>query len=434
MKTYKYTIVLWLLMAIPILQSFLSKFQFSNYIPFFKNIDELALLLLARIAYVGFQRIQTNRDWQPIFFYFTGYITLGLISAVLNNVLFLQLVVQLTISLKIIYIICVIVGLNDACSLLQNYIKLGKFILVSSLFLVIWQFIAPSLYDSVFSNGLHRGSMLFSAGERLSRGAGVFTHPGQLAVFAASFTITLFFIHFSHNTNMVKHIRFWLIFSLTILLLTFSRLEIAATIIAISFTLLVTVKGKNRIIKYYVGIISIGGIFSLSFPLLSFYYQQYSNVGGFSSSADPRTVFFFKSIQIANDYFPLGSGLGTYGGFVAASYHSPVYLAYGFQQFYWYRAGHFLADTFWPHILGETGYIGILFYALTLATILKLALRYQKQSNNFVNLGKIIIALTFFISLNSWATPDMVSALSLSQCFLPLGCLFSISKLEYKLC
>jgi Uncharacterized proteins of the AP superfamily len=89
-----------------------------------------------------------------------------------------------------------------------------------------------------------------------------------------------------------------------------------------------------------------------------------------------RSALYLGSFEVAKDYFPLGAGFGRYGGYIASCFYSPLYFKYGINKVYGLsEEGHFLNDTFWPCILGETGYIGLLLYLLCLFQIY-LILRY----------------------------------------------------------
>lgn len=82
-----------------------------------------------------------------------------------------------------------------------------------------------------------------------------------------------------------------------------------------------------------------------------------------------RTTFYYTAIKILADYFPLGSGLGSFGSEAAARYYSPLYYKYGVDSVYgmspldYGESSNFLVDTFYP-ILAEFGVIGIILYII----------------------------------------------------------------------
>lgn len=83
---------------------------------------------------------------------------------------------------------------------------------------------------------------------------------------------------------------------------------------------------------------------------------------GLLSSYEPlseRAILTYQGMAIADQHFPLGSGLGTYGGPGAQKFDQRLYLELGFSRYWWFRQGLFLVDTFWPGVVAESGYFGL---------------------------------------------------------------------------
>ena len=100
----------------------------------------------------------------------------------------------------------------------------------------------------------------------------------------------------------------------------------------------------------------------------------------FSSLQDEsaRYQLLEKSIQVANDHFPLGSGFGTFASYLSAQqYYSPLYKMYGLSEVWglWEGSASFVSDNYWPMILGQTGWLGFLCMGFA---VLFLFLRIQK--------------------------------------------------------
>ena len=84
-----------------------------------------------------------------------------------------------------------------------------------------------------------------------------------------------------------------------------------------------------------------------------------------------RTVLYAVGWSIARDRFPIGAGFGRFGGYVSAIRYSPIYDEYGISRI-WGLSPEFPAyieDTYWPHLLGETGWLGTFAMALALGTL-----------------------------------------------------------------
>ncbi len=98
-----------------------------------------------------------------------------------------------------------------------------------------------------------------------------------------------------------------------------------------------------------------------------------------------RNVLYSTGFRIAKDFFPFGSGLGTFGGWIAAIYYSPLYSRYGISSVYGLeKDGHFLTDTFWPYITGQFGFIGILMYVWILFSFSYTMMKIFKRTDDLI--------------------------------------------------
>jgi hypothetical protein len=90
-----------------------------------------------------------------------------------------------------------------------------------------------------------------------------------------------------------------------------------------------------------------------------------------------RAILTSKGVEVAQQFFPLGSGLGTYGGPGAQKHDLTLFMDLGFGRYYWFRQGRFLVDTYWPCIIAESGFFGALalfsFFMLMWGTLLRRA-------------------------------------------------------------
>ncbi len=82
-----------------------------------------------------------------------------------------------------------------------------------------------------------------------------------------------------------------------------------------------------------------------------------------------RIGMFIASFRIAADYFPFGSGMGTFGSLASVvGGYSQVYVEYGVSAMPTNSPEAIadgvstLFDTFWPHILGELGVLGTIIF------------------------------------------------------------------------
>lgn len=86
----------------------------------------------------------------------------------------------------------------------------------------------------------------------------------------------------------------------------------------------------------------------------------------------PRPALFYQEFLLAKQYFPLGTGWGTFGSHFANVCYSPVYDIIGWnnmRDFSGERAIAFLTDAYWPGVYCETGWFGFIGILVTLVAI-----------------------------------------------------------------
>ena len=85
-------------------------------------------------------------------------------------------------------------------------------------------------------------------------------------------------------------------------------------------------------------------------------------------SDSARYQLLVKAIDIAKDFFPFGTGFGTYASYYSGAYYSPVYALYDLTNINGLRPENtsFVSDSFWPMILGQTGVFGLASYCIAL--------------------------------------------------------------------
>lgn len=115
-----------------------------------------------------------------------------------------------------------------------------------------------------------------------------------------------------------------------------------------------------------------------------------------------RNLLVQGGISIMRDYFPLGSGFGTFGTEIAAKYYSPLYYKYGLNSFWALtEGGSELVDCYWPAIGAELGVVGVLLMALLIIALIKKMVKDSKGKKYF-----LIVSLTYsvYLLMSSTAT------------------------------
>lgn len=95
----------------------------------------------------------------------------------------------------------------------------------------------------------------------------------------------------------------------------------------------------------------------------------------FFSDDVARAALMQTSFDIAFDYFPLGTGFGSYASYMSSVFYSDVYFDYGLSTIwglsYDPTGSGFISDTFWPMVIGQSGFLGLFAYVLTLVIIVR---------------------------------------------------------------
>jgi hypothetical protein len=98
---------------------------------------------------------------------------------------------------------------------------------------------------------------------------------------------------------------------------------------------------------------------------------QLPGAAEYEDNPQARIALYYGSLDIGRDYFPLGAGLGRYGSWMSRVNYSSLYVEYGLSGIRGLTPTNskYATDTFWPQILGETGAVGVVGYAIFLGAI-----------------------------------------------------------------
>ncbi len=174
------------------------------------------------------------------------------------------------------------------------------------------------------------------------------------------------------------------------------------TFIAIFYFLKERLKLNSLKTGTYIALLGIVIIYFTWTKFNSYYIEGFDVEKSAYRMARPET--YKTSILILKDYFPLGSGLGTFSTNAAAVFYSPLYYKYGLSDVWGLSPERpmFLADTFYP-VLAEYGIVGVFlflwFWKRRLWAIQKLPLKYYKVgAMAFMALALESVADTSYLS------------------------------------
>lgn len=86
-----------------------------------------------------------------------------------------------------------------------------------------------------------------------------------------------------------------------------------------------------------------------------------------------RLLLSINSIQIANSHFPIGAGFATFASYYSGVFYSPLYTMLGISNVQGISPTDtsFISDTFWPMVIGQTGYVGLLCFVFAIYRVYK---------------------------------------------------------------
>ena len=107
-----------------------------------------------------------------------------------------------------------------------------------------------------------------------------------------------------------------------------------------------------------------------------------------------KSIMTSTSLKIAKEYFPLGTGFGTFGSTYAAQHYSQVYYLYGIADNpeLGVQSKLYLTDLFWPILFGETGALGTIVYCALIVLLFM-----QIQRVYFYDRKKYFLLLYMFV-------------------------------------
>lgn len=219
-------------------------------------------------------------------------------------------------------------------------------------------------------------------------------NPGELGNIAI---IGVSFILISNISNMQKLI--YIFFCIIILLLTTRYKSFVIVVALLLLTLTFGIKYYNyeitqikRKIKSKKRTFILFSPFVLLPGLTQFQYY-------FIASDTPRLILLLSSWDLFISNFPFGAGAGTFASGVAKMFYSPIYSQLGFEGFYGLNSldGRFLNDSFWPIVLGQYGFVGLLIVLWLFYCVLKPSFKaISPQSStvfaNYLMIGAFILS------------------------------------------
>lgn len=148
-------------------------------------------------------------------------------------------------------------------------------------------------------------------------------------------------------------------------------------------------------------------------------------VSGLDNEEIARPMMYKTSLKILIDYFPFGSGMGTFSTAASAVYYSPLYIKYGLNHVWGLQSvGGFVCDTFYPS-LAQFGIVGIVLFIIFWK-------RRLMAIDNIENRQYYLVALMAFfcLAIEQMADSSWLSGKGMGYCMLLGLCLNANGNME----
>lgn len=393
---------------IPIFQMILIAMIFQDLlqvnVPFFSYMDEgLAMIttIYALILLLNKKKAIKITKYELIaLIFFLLYLFLGFVSNATHNIIgFKHGILSMIMTAKgyMLYFSCrVIFQYYDVkASILKNISKVLEISLYILALIGIVNIPLNFLEDQGMRFGLHTVSIGFS-------------HPTELAFFAIiSMTTILLYYNYTNKTKGELSV---IIASSLLVLFTGRSKAIAFICVYIILFYFMKLIKKFKL-KYFILLIPI--MVYIALPRI---------ISEFFNGA--RGYLYTAGYKIAKDYFPLGTGFGTFGSYMSREFYSPLYYEYGLSSVWGLSPSmpSYIADTYWAMIMGETGFIGVVLLILVLYFIFVQFLKgYNDYKSKIITFGLICYTVVTSIAEPIYSSNKCAALFMVLALFMTIG-------------
>lgn len=253
---------------------------------------------------------------------------------------------------------------------------------------------------------------------------GIFINPGTFAWFAVA-TLCV-----SYAAYIMYGRRWYLgscLASAVFVLVSWRRKSIAAAFVVLAVSLFTRSSMTTRRRAILLAIVAVCVCVTIVKPELlamgTLTMVEYGHTDPFSTA---RSALYYTSVRIAQDHFPLGTGLASFGSYASRLYYSNTYQDYSIANINGVAPGssEYITDTFWPMVLGEGGVISLLGYLVFLGLLAWLAwsgFRTRKHDREAACRSLVALFLLTGSMLESIASQIYGSSLQAAMIFIPAG-------------
>lgn len=225
---------------------------------------------------------------------------------------------------------------------------------------------------------------------------------GHPTIFAAKCVLLIGFL-LSISPYLKQYVHYFIL--ILFMMCTTLRSKAFGAVLAFGFIYyFVLVRRKKISLKAFLFLIPI--ILLIAWDQIEYYFF------GNMQSDSARYQLTIKAFSIARDHFPLGSGFGTFASFFSSIQYSPLYYKYQLSSVNGLRKGaaYFVSDSFWPMILGQTGWFGLFFMG---SAMVCLFLSIQKSRKNYPEYNASCLCMFSYLLISSVAEAAFVHSIAI---------------------
>lgn len=354
---YKHDLIFWFLFTSVMFSSVASAVTRSSW----SFVPSGLLLLFSPFIITGLYKVSKGfRDLKfPIFIIIFFYV-LTLVSSILGRSAFFPAFYSMIMSLKpilLVFLGCALVWSHKSEKYFDNIVKWAWLPL---LIFALAQWFSPSMFKiivSVDSEVEYGANPFFPA---FSKASSLFGQSSVLASFSAMLGLILFTKSIVYKrTNLILLSGFYLI----LLLMSGQRQEILSFLTCIPLIYFIYKWKPNFLLLILVSIsaltLVIASILLVSPDVIYNEMDNWHISAQNLTSLSARAVLYSDSISLANNYWPWGSGFGTFASVGAVKYDQSLYVDLGYRAFWWFvQQKSWLMDAYWAKYIAESGWLG----------------------------------------------------------------------------
>ena len=398
-----------------------------------KHADEALIVVFFFLTILSIASGKTSFHRSRLEIPLIGFIIVSLLgSAIVGSPMEIA-ILQLFLYLKGFILLFIVMQLPVDRMVVLRYAKfftgIGLIILLAGLA----DLISPVWFRTTFGT-VAEGGLIIEKRYGILSVKSIFIHPGIFGWFTAF--IALYGYAFYMTYNRTRYLWLGLLFSAGSFL-SMRRRNLSGIAGALVMALWLQPLAKK--IRYGIIIGTSTIIFTIiAWPKIEGLFLDLGTV--YISPDNPReearNVLYMTSYTLLGEHFPWGAGLGRFGSWMSQIHYSPIYKEYGLSRTYGIEEKNpkYITDTFWPAIIGETGFLGLICYIWICFRITRILYRRVKQTSAPFEKAFFLGTLMVFIEslIESMAVATYTSPPTVYFIFGSLGLAFALARFMNK--